>query len=649
LPKAFQTLKNWVYRKLPTAKLESSNVQVETFKLPAGPPHSNDAQVRMYYFDKSELVKRLLMNPIIKSRMYFGLQSLVDEEVELWEGRLWGESILSTSGQCAYIKDVPLFPGDTIVYTLLDSANQPALGRVRQICIDRRQNSKFYNKVSAVVEPLVPFKLLPQSLRDSNDLKHLEESDYFFLVEDQCHVVPVVQIHRKAVAHFADEGVELQEKPPYVRVSHIVSGQTSRPISRRHELLAEAEIRVYGLEYLTKLMKKTHTVISVPTTTFIDGFTSFRKTQLSLLGVYVCPANLPLRDRLSQLNQYPLTLGPMGSTTIHAAQILRAGDSRLARGFETTLHDSPVTIISFDLGKTGDMPQQNQNCSMSSHRAARSCRQCYVTDVDRSNISYNIKSNGRYLPLENRNRAAALALKTKTAREDALRGWGIKEKPSMWIPNQPALLPNRMTPQECCHILVNGLAQIYQEILVDQLLKESAKPVYSEAIREWPITPDWSRLQSPTHHHRSYSYNQYGQVAQLNPYALRSILKATHITEKGTKSIKAEFANELASGWSIPDVIVHLYAQLPRVMLPVFSRQMTRTGKAELQDQLRCFVVSYRRFITACVPVASRKGYWQRSNIHAVLHIVDTINDYGTAINVICSPGTFFLLCRHLS
>jgi hypothetical protein len=302
----------------------------------------------------------------------------------------------------------------------------------------------------------------------------------------------------------------------------------------------------------------------------------------------------------------------------------------------------PVTIVSIDLGKTGDMPQQNQNCALSSHRAVRSCRQCHVTDVDRSNISYDLKSNGRYLHLENRHRAAALALRTKKDREEALRGWSLKDQPSMWIPNQPALLPNRMTPQECCHIFANGLAQIYQEILVDHLLKESAKPAYSEAIREWPITPEWSRLQSPTHHHRSYSYNQYGQVAQLNPYALRSVLKATHITEKGTKSIKEEFANELASGWSLPDVIVHLYAQLPRVMCQVFSRKMTQHGKAELQQQLRSFVSSYRRFITACVPVALRKGYWQRSNMHAVLHVVDTIDNYGTAINVICSPGTFY-------
>jgi hypothetical protein len=451
--------------------------------------------VKMYHFDKSELVKRLLMNPIIKSRMYFGLQSLVDEEVELWEGRLWGESILATSGQCAYIKDTPLFPGDNVVYSLLDSDNQSALGRVCQICIDRRRNSKFFDEVSAVVEPLVPFRLLPQTLRDSDDLKHLEGSNNFFLVEDQTEVqvIPVARIRHKAVAYFADEGVELQERPPYIRVSHIVSGHTLRPVSRRHELLAEAEIRVYGRDYLAKLMK--NTVISVPTTTFIDGFTSFRKTQLSLLGVYCCPANLPLRDRLSHLNQYPLTLGPMGSTTTHAAQVLRVEDSRLARGFETTLCGSSVTIVSFDLGKTGDMPQQNQNCALSSHRAVRSCRQCHVIDVDRSNISYDIKSNGRYLHLENRHRAAGLALRTKKDREESFRGWGLKDQPSMWIPNQPALLPNRMTPQECCHIFANGIAQIYQEILVDHLLKDSAKPAYSEAIREWPITPEWSRCE----------------------------------------------------------------------------------------------------------------------------------------------------------
>lgn len=42
-----------------------------------------------------------------------------------------------------------------------------------------------------------------------------------------------------------------------------------------------------------------------------------------------------------------------------------------------------------------------------------------------------------------------------------------------------------------------------------------------------------------------------------------------------------------------------------------------------------------------CITATEQKGYLQRSNIHAVLHLADTIEDYGTVANILCSPGEF--------
>jgi hypothetical protein len=330
----------------------------------------------------------------------------------------------------------------------------------------------------------------------------------------------------------------------------------------------------------------------------------------------------------------------MGSTTSHASEILGDVDRQLAAGVDTTIgiDKEPVTLISFDLAKTGDMPQQNTNCALVSHRSARSCRMCHIVDEQRDSWTYDIRLHGRYLSREDKIRHEAMQLGSNKARSDQLKYWGLKEYRSMWLANQPAFLPNRMTPQECCHIFVQGLAQVYQEILVDHILKQSAHSVYSEAVRQWPIPPQWARLPSPTNHHRSYSYNQYGQIAQLNPYVLRSCLANNMITIQASAGIQEEFAAELADT-EPSDIIVQLLSELPKLLYLVFQPSINPEGRSRIHRQAIQFLESYKRFIKACAPVKSRKSYLQRSNLHAVNHVLDTIQDYGTASNVKCSPG----------
>jgi hypothetical protein len=463
LPRAYATLKKWVYKKLPTATIHDTVIDVDTVRLPAGIPRSDFPYVKMYHFDKLEILKSVLRDPVIKERMYFGMQRLVDHEVELWESRIWGESALTTSGQCAYIPDSTdaLLPGDSIVYFDAERGPRPKCGRVRQVCIDQREESPIPGQHVVVVEPIIGYQALPSGL---HEVMSEQQQQSYYLVEDRVQVVAVANVQRRANVIYDSEARESGA----IRVSYVVQldDLKIRDISLRHELLAEAEQRVYGRQRLLELMRPG--VISLPTTTFIDGFTAFRKTQFSILGVYMCPANLPLRDRMSVLNQFPLTLGPMGSTTSHAADILRDVDRQLAAGINTTIgiEQNPVTLLSFDLAKTGDMPQQNTNCALVSHRSARSCRMCHVEDVQRNCTEYDTRAHGRYLHREDSIRREALQLRTNKAREDQLRLWGLKEFRSFWIANQPAFLPNRMTPQECCHIFVQGWARLFEGLTV---------------------------------------------------------------------------------------------------------------------------------------------------------------------------------------
>jgi hypothetical protein len=321
LPQAYATLKKWVYKKLPTSKIHHTMIDVDTVRLPAGQPRSDFPYVKMYHFNKLEILKSVLRNPVIKERMYFGMQRLVDREVELWESRIWGESALTTSGQCAYIPNTGfsevILPGDNILYTDPEGATKG--GRVRQVCVDHREESPIPGQQVVVVEPILGYRELPSGLQQ---VITEQQPQSFYLVEDTVQVVAVANVLRRANVIYADasEDYPAMERGCF-RVSYVVriNELKIRDISLRHELLAQAEQRVYGRQRLLELLRPGVRVISLPTTTFIDGFTAFRKTQFSILGVYMCPANLPLRDRSSLLNQFPLTLGQ--SIPLHTSRI----------------------------------------------------------------------------------------------------------------------------------------------------------------------------------------------------------------------------------------------------------------------------------------------------------------------------------------
>jgi hypothetical protein len=61
---------------------------VDTVRLPAGQPQSDYPYIRVYHFDKVEILKGLLGNPVIKECMYSGMQHLVNDDVGLRDSRI---------------------------------------------------------------------------------------------------------------------------------------------------------------------------------------------------------------------------------------------------------------------------------------------------------------------------------------------------------------------------------------------------------------------------------------------------------------------------------------------------------------------------------------------------------------------------------
>lgn len=115
--------------------------------------------------------------------------------------------------------------------------------------------------------------------------------------------------------------------------------------------------------------------------------------------------------------------------------------------------------------------------------------------------------------------------------------------------------------------LTNGicLGGIMQELLVDFFIKDSAHTLYAETIREMP-TVEWSRLQHPVKHYSSCSYNQLGQLAQLNPFALRMMLQDENLRECAADGILVTFQSEIKEKWKPSEIVIQFYALFAKMM-----------------------------------------------------------------------------------
>ena len=110
--------------KLPLIEIRSHKVPVNVHKTPS----TTKEVTRAYYFSLIEHLKRILQNPTISSKLYFGPGIYSEICKEFWHGELWAESPLF--GQSKIITTRGEFvSGDFICYCTLN--HNIKYGRIR--------------------------------------------------------------------------------------------------------------------------------------------------------------------------------------------------------------------------------------------------------------------------------------------------------------------------------------------------------------------------------------------------------------------------------------------------------------------------------------------------------------------------------------
>ena len=69
-----------------------------------------------------------------------------------------------------------------------------------------------------------------------------------------------------------------------------------------------------------------------------------------------------------------------------------------------------------------------------------------------------------------------------------------------WVICQPTFDLITQILMDACHILLQGITPLFQEILLNHTLKDSARPSFGEAFQQLSVALLWTALQNPVSH-----------------------------------------------------------------------------------------------------------------------------------------------------
>ncbi|RPA93134.1 hypothetical protein L873DRAFT_1598834, partial [Choiromyces venosus 120613-1] len=214
-------------------------------------------------------------------------------------------------------------------------------------------------------------------------------------------------------------------------------------------------------------------VLSIPHTTFVDGFGLYRNNYRSLTGVYLVPSSLPFRERTRLVNTFPLTLGPHGCSVSSIFETLGPAMSKLEWGHtQVLISNIRKILLAPALALLGDMPQQAENMGFKKQNALFGCQLCLIPSKIYGDLDYNTISKGRYHFEVCRLRKDILSSEvlSKDGKAQLLKNLGMQPlDPPIWKMFPPLDLIRGATI-DSPHADVQGIGRLSQELLIEYIL-----------------------------------------------------------------------------------------------------------------------------------------------------------------------------------
>ncbi|GET58590.1 hypothetical protein GLOIN_2v1790940 [Rhizophagus irregularis DAOM 181602=DAOM 197198] len=538
---------------------------------PKKTPSTSRGSKLSYQLSISEIIWRVLNNPMLMKHMYFGPGINSEEKSEFWHGNLWGKSPLF--GQHEILISEVLYR--SVKYH--DDNGQKKLGRLRSIL----KNHDGYYQLQ--IQKILEYSDLPRNLKGL-PRQRCSITGEVWLQDERFLIIMTSQILEKHVRN-----VKLSYLHPSDYISIRNPPSSSMPI---YKLFLDL---------------------------YYDDFGTFRNVYHSLGGVYVQFGNMPAHQRKLIKNHF-IVIGfiSFGGKFDEFMIPFISEMKELENGKVMTVQGQDAWIIA-DLGVvTADLPQGNDMTGVLRHNANKGCRTCKTTKESLSAYNQNIVTTLRYHHITDEE-ILKISHETIMSRRDQLcTEYGLRSLPS--ILDKLKRERHLQTPQDVYHATARKIGRLLK--LTCELFSREGEDNFIKIWKNFEIPKRWSRLPNPITHYNSFMMSDLLRLAMIMPFLLNQFLKESSIKRNETAMIQQRIDAFRVS--SVPKIIISCWIHVAKTMKAVFNKKFTSDIYEELQQCLKEeFSILPKVFV----------NFVNLPNIHVNMHLLMHAKTFGTLIN----------------
>ncbi|CAB4384513.1 unnamed protein product [Rhizophagus irregularis] len=601
--KAYEDLVDIIHN----SQFEPTHVSIKIS--PKKTPSTSRGSKLSYQLSISEIIWRVLNNPMLMKHMYFGPGINSEEKSEFWHGNLWGESPLFGQHEIL-ISEVLYRSGDFVYYH--DDNGQKKLGRLRSIL----KNHDGYYQLR--IQKILEYSDLPGNLKGLPRQRRSITGEVW-LQDEPFLIIMTSQILEKVTILMMFQHQNIPDGS--LRISEIIYKCNDRWHVRNVKLSY-----LHPSDYISirNPLSSSMPIYKLFLDLYYDDFGTFRNVYHSLSGVYVQFGNMPAHQRKLIKNHFVIGFIPFGGKFDEFMIPFISEMKELEKGKVMTVQGQDAWIIAGLGVVTADLPQGNDMTGVLRHNANKGCRICKTTKESLSAHNQDIVTTLRYHHITDEE-ILKISHETIMSRRDQLcTEYGLRSLPS--ILDKLKRERHLQTPQDVYHATAGKIGRLLK--LTCELFSREGEDNFIEIWKNFEIPKRWSRLPNPITHYNSFMMSDLLRLAMIMPFLLNQFLKESSIKRNETAMIQQRIDAFRVS--SVPKIIISCWIHVAKTMKAVFNKKFTSDSYEELQQCLEEeFSILPKVFV----------NFVNLPNIHVNMHLLMHAKTFGTLINTQVADG----------
>ncbi|CAB4385903.1 unnamed protein product [Rhizophagus irregularis] len=586
-------------KRLPLLPIITKSIKISPKKTPS----TSRGSKLSYQLSISEIIWRVLNNPMLMKHMYFGPGINSEEKSEFWHGNLWGESLLFGQHEIL-ISEVLYRSGDFVYYH--DDNGQKKLGRLRSIL----KNHDGYYQLR--IQKILEYSDLPGNLKGLPRQRRSITGEVW-LQDEPFLIIMTSQILEKVTILMMFQHQNIPDGSLWI----------SEIIYKCNDRWHVCNVKLSYLHPSDYISIRNPPSSSMPIyklflDLYYDDFGTFRNVYHSLGGVYVQFGNMPAHQRKLIKNHFVIGFIPFGGKFDEFMIPFISEMKELEKGKVMTVQGQDAWIIAGLGVVTADLPQGNDMTGVLRHNANKGCRTCKTTKESLSAHNQDIVTTLRYHHITDEE-ILKISHETIMSRRDQLcTEYGLRSLPS--ILDKLKRERHLQTPQDVYHATAGKIGRLLK--LTCELLSRKGEDNFIEIWKNFEIPKRWSRLPNPITHYNSFMMSDLLRLAMIMPFLLNQFLKESSIKRNETAMIQQRIDAFRVS--SVPKIIISCWIHVAKTMKAVFNKKFTSDSYEELQQCLEEeFSILPKVFV----------NFVNLPNIHVNMHLLMHAKTFGTLIN----------------